>query len=75
MRGQDDPPLGWYSPSFDRKVPANSLVGAGEIGSDVVLTTELQLAVNGGGKATDTRAREKAGVARGRDRCSQLTYG
>ena len=60
VRAQDDPPLGWYSPSFDHKVPATSLVGAGVIGGDVALTTELRLAVDGGGKTTDASARENA---------------
>ncbi|WP_370664767.1 alginate lyase family protein [Streptomyces sp. IBSBF 2507] len=28
-RGETDPPLGWYSPGFGRKVPATTLVGTG----------------------------------------------
>ncbi|WP_330329161.1 heparinase II/III family protein [Streptomyces sp. NBC_00536] len=28
-RGESDPPLGWYSPGFGRKVPATTLVGTG----------------------------------------------
>ncbi|MFI0980959.1 alginate lyase family protein [Streptomyces sp. NPDC021093] len=28
-RGESDPPLGWYSPGFGRKVPATTLIGSG----------------------------------------------
>ncbi|MFF2352081.1 alginate lyase family protein [Kitasatospora sp. NPDC058115] len=28
-RGESEPPLGWYSPGFGRKVPATTLVGTG----------------------------------------------
>ena len=35
-RGSTDPPLGWYSPAFGRKIPTTSLVGRGEIGDDDV---------------------------------------
>ena len=30
--GRMDPPLGWYSPGFGRKQPANSLLGTGVLG-------------------------------------------
>ncbi len=40
-RGSTDPPLGWYSPAFGRKVPTTSLVGRGEIAT-TTLTTRLQ---------------------------------
>lgn len=32
-RGQEDPILGWYSPSFGTKVPASVIVGIAETGS------------------------------------------
>ena len=33
-RGQNDPPLGWYSPGFGRREPAVTLVGRGRIAPD-----------------------------------------
>ena len=32
VRGQTDPPLGWYSPSFDEKRPTTTLLGVGHAG-------------------------------------------
>ena len=40
-RGEQDPPLGWYSPGFGRREPATTLVGAGTAASDETLTTLL----------------------------------
>lgn len=40
-RGEEHPPLGWYSPGFGRRVPATTLLGAGTAGSAGVLTTLL----------------------------------
>ncbi|WP_199431067.1 alginate lyase family protein [Qaidamihabitans albus] len=40
-RGRTDPPLGWYSPGFGRKVPACTLLGSGQAGIDP-LTTVLR---------------------------------
>jgi hypothetical protein len=34
VRGQSHPPLGWYSPAFDEKRPATTLVGVGRVGSE-----------------------------------------
>jgi hypothetical protein len=31
-RGEEDPPLGWYSPDFGRREPATTLVGSGRAG-------------------------------------------
>ena len=42
-RGEEDPPLGWYSPGFGRKVPAFTLRGAGEIGAGEQLRCVLAL--------------------------------
>ena len=40
-RGRREPPLGWYSASFDKKVPATTLVGTGTIGPGRRLETVL----------------------------------
>lgn len=41
-RGETDPPLGWYSPGFGRRVPAPTLVGSGFIDDSTALTTRLR---------------------------------
>jgi hypothetical protein len=43
LRGQTDPPIGWYSPAFGVRVPAFTLVGAGRLASGQTLVTVLQL--------------------------------
>jgi hypothetical protein len=43
LRGETDPPLGWYSPAFGARVPTVTLLGSGGAGDGVVLTTVLQL--------------------------------
>jgi hypothetical protein len=43
-RGEETPPLGWYSPSFGRRVPAPILVGRGVITEHDELRCELDLA-------------------------------
>ena len=40
-RGESDPPLGWYSPGFGRRVPAWSLVGRGVLAPATRLRTVL----------------------------------
>ncbi|MHC5907116.1 heparinase II/III family protein, partial [Streptomyces sp. S6] len=40
-RGESDPPLGWYSPGFGRKVPATTLVGTGSADGVREFTTVL----------------------------------
>jgi hypothetical protein len=40
-RGEQDPPLGWYSPGFGRREPATTLVGAGTAAPGETLTTLL----------------------------------
>ena len=40
-RGQSDPPLGWYSPGFGRRVPATTLVGTGVVPRYGGLVTRL----------------------------------
>jgi hypothetical protein len=41
-RGETDPPLGWYSPSFGRRVPSTTLVGVGTVQGTLELGTELR---------------------------------
>ncbi len=40
-RGESDPPLGWYSPGFGRRVPSTTLVGVGGVNGTLRLDTEL----------------------------------
>jgi hypothetical protein len=46
-RGDEALPAGWYSPCFDRKVPATTLVGSGSIAPGTELVTEVQWLVSG----------------------------
>ena len=41
VRGQTDPPLGWYSPCFGTKLPIVALVGKGVIAGGERLTTDI----------------------------------
>jgi len=41
-RGDENTPAGWYSPSFDLKVPATSLIGSGTLAAGQSLVTELR---------------------------------
>jgi hypothetical protein len=41
-RGDEALPAGWYSPSFDVKVPITTLVGSGSIAIGDELATELR---------------------------------
>jgi len=43
LHGQTDPPAGWYSPAFDVRVPAVTLLGSGRVGGGQSLVTILQL--------------------------------
>jgi uncharacterized heparinase superfamily protein len=43
VRGRTEPPAGWYSPAFDQRVPAFTLLGTGRVTGDQVLVTVLQL--------------------------------
>ena len=45
VRGQTDPPLGWYSPSFGAKLPIVALVGKGMIAGSDRLTTVIGIEV------------------------------
>ncbi|MBR0898194.1 alginate lyase family protein [Bradyrhizobium tropiciagri] len=41
-RGDEAVPAGWYSPSFDLKVPATTLIGSGTLAAGQSLVTELR---------------------------------
>jgi hypothetical protein len=41
VRGAEDPPVGWYSPGFDAKVPSTTLIGRGRLGQGQSVTTRL----------------------------------
>ncbi len=41
VRGMTTPPLGWYSPAFDVKVPSNTLIGTGLFGEGRAEYTKL----------------------------------
>jgi hypothetical protein len=43
-RGEDAPPLGWYSPAFGRKVPAVTLVGKGVVAAGDELRCDVVFA-------------------------------
>jgi hypothetical protein len=43
VRGQTDPPVGWYSPAFDVRVLACTLLGTGRVSRGQALVTTLQL--------------------------------
>jgi Heparinase II/III-like protein len=43
LKGQTDPPAGWYSPAFGVRVPAVTLLGTGRVGGGQTLVTVLQL--------------------------------
>ena len=42
VRGQDNPPMGWYSPAFGTKVPSVVLVGSGTLQGNRRFTTTVQ---------------------------------
>jgi hypothetical protein len=42
IRGQEDPPLGWFSPSYGQKVPTTTLLGEGRVESGLPLNTLLR---------------------------------
>jgi hypothetical protein len=43
-RGEDAPPLGWYSPAFGERMPATTLVGRGVLGAGDRLRCEVVFA-------------------------------
>jgi hypothetical protein len=62
-RGEVEPPLGWYSPGFGRRVETTTLLGAGAVVTALRLVTRLELP---GARAADRGpVPESAAVARG----------
>lgn len=57
VKGQTEPPLGWYSPCFGSKIPTTTLIGTGPISGGQRLTTDLRI---------DLRQRELTAVDGGR---------
>ena len=43
VRGQTEPPLGWYSPCFGAKLPITTLVGKGQTGGGDSLITDIKI--------------------------------
>ena len=43
VRGQEEPPLGWYSPAFGQRIPTTTLIGTGSIAGTVRLNSELRI--------------------------------
>jgi hypothetical protein len=46
-RGEEQPPLGWYSPAFGEKLPTTVMIGSGEMSSGERLETRLAIAAAG----------------------------
>jgi hypothetical protein len=42
-RGETEPPLGWFSPCFGRRVPTSTLMGVGTVVTALDLVTRLEL--------------------------------
>ncbi|MCG8546891.1 MAG: heparinase II/III family protein [Alphaproteobacteria bacterium] len=53
VRGQANPPLGWYSPCFGAKTPSTTLIGRGAVGNGERITTELRIDLRNRDKAAD----------------------
>jgi hypothetical protein len=52
VRGQAEPPLGWYSPCFGAKLPIVALVGQGVIAGGQHLITDLRIELTGSHRAS-----------------------
>ncbi|MGH8258487.1 MAG: alginate lyase family protein, partial [Steroidobacteraceae bacterium] len=46
VSGQEHPPLGWYSPSFDTKVPSPTAVFTADVHGDTRLATEIEIEIS-----------------------------
>jgi Heparinase II/III-like protein/Heparinase II/III N-terminus len=62
VRGQTDPPLGWYSPCFGAKLPIVMLVGKGVIAGGARLATDIRIELEPGPAAP--KAHSRAALAR-----------
>lgn len=51
VRGQIEPPLGWYSPCFGAKLPIVALIGTGVVGGGDRLITEIRIELEDSAKA------------------------
>ena len=47
VRGQTEPPLGWYSPCFGARLPIVTLVGRGVVAGGDRLITDLRVELSG----------------------------
>jgi hypothetical protein len=47
-RGESDPPLGWYSPAFGRRLPSATLIGSGSVREHRELVTCLRFELEEG---------------------------
>jgi hypothetical protein len=56
VEGRTDPPGGWYSPAFDERVPAVTLLGTGRVGHGRPLVTVLQLDIGVRGSSSEAVA-------------------
>ncbi len=52
VRGQAEPPLGWYSPGFGAKLPIVTLVGQGVVAGGERLVTDLRIELSEGRTAS-----------------------
>jgi hypothetical protein len=48
IRGQTEPPLGWYSPCFGAKLPIVALIGRGVVAGGDRMTTAMTIEVQDG---------------------------
>jgi hypothetical protein len=55
-RGETDPPLGWYSPRFGRRVETSTLMGTGTVEGALELVTRLRFPASEDRGADATRA-------------------
>lgn len=62
-RGEVEPPLGWYSPAFGRRVETTTLLGVGSLTTALRLVTRLELPMTRG--VDRGRVSDSVGLARG----------
>jgi hypothetical protein len=55
VRGQTEPPLGWYSPCFGARIPIVTLIGQGLVAGGTRLITDLRIEL----EAPSTRCVER----------------
>ena len=57
-RGEENPPLGWYSPAFGVRLPTTALLGSAAAGPGV-MRLETRLTFGGGGPTSTEAVRDK----------------